>query len=83
MRCTVCMDLERAFESKRLECVKVLAGPYYHFSDRFIAYANVEMERARSDLDRHRSVCVLAIREGWHKIPPSLNKDWVPDARRK
>jgi len=70
MRCSVCMDLERALENKRLECVKVLSGPYFDFSDRFIAYANVEMERARSDLERHRSLCVSAIRESWHATLP-------------
>lgn len=83
MRCSVCMDLERVLESRNVECVKVLSGPYCHFSDRFMAYGNMEMERAKSDLDRHRSVCISAIREGWHAHPPSLDKDWVPDTHHK
>ena len=83
MRCSVCRDLERALESKNVECVKVLSGPYYHFSDSLMADSNAEMERARGDLERHRSVCVSAIREGWHAPPPSPNKDWVPDTHRK
>jgi hypothetical protein len=83
MRCSVCRDLERVLENKNVECAKVLSGPYYHFSDRFMAYSNIEMERAKSDLEVHRSVCVSAIREGLHATPPSLNKDWVPGTRRK
>ena len=83
MRCSVCMHLERVLESKNIECVRVLSAPYYHFSDRLMADSNAEMERARGDLERHRSVCVSAIREGLHPTPPSMNKDWVPDTRRK
>jgi len=77
------MHLERVLESKNIECVRVLSAPYYHFSDRLMADSNAEMERARGDLERHRSVCVSAIREGLHPTPPSMNKDWVPDTRRK
>ncbi len=83
MRCSVCRDLERVLENRNVECVKILSGPYCHFSDRFMAYGNIEMERAKSDLEVHRSRCVSAIRESLHATPPSLNKDWVPDARRK
>ena len=83
MRCSVCRDLERALESKNVACVKVLSGPYCHFSDRFMSYGKIELECAKSDLKRHRSLCVSAIREGWHATPPSLSKDWAPDTRRK
>jgi hypothetical protein len=33
---------------------------YCSVSNRFAAYDNVEMERARSDLRMHRSVCTFA-----------------------
>ncbi|HTS71590.1 MAG TPA: hypothetical protein VMO17_21660 [Terriglobia bacterium] len=83
MRCSVCTHLERVLDSKNVECAKVLSGPDCRFRDRFVAYGNIEMERAKSDLEVHRSVCVSAIREGLHPTPPSMNKDWVPDTRRK
>jgi hypothetical protein len=83
LMCSVCRDLERALESRNVECVKVLSGPYCRFSNRFMAYSNVEMERAKSDLEVHRSLCVSAIREGLHVTPPSLNKNWVKSVAAK
>ena len=74
MRCSICRDLEQALESKNVECIKVLSGPYCHFSDRFMTYGKIELECAKSDLKRHRSLCVSAIREGWQAARlPTVN----------
>jgi hypothetical protein len=34
---------------------------YSQFTTRFAAYDNVEMERARSELQMHRAVCTIEI----------------------
>jgi len=58
--CPVCKRLERTFEGWNSECLRARSSLYYSVSSRFAAYDNVEMERARSELQMHRSVCVLA-----------------------
>jgi tRNA U54 and U55 pseudouridine synthase Pus10 len=58
MRCSICTDLERAFERRSDEHSKALSAICSRFSSGITAYTNVEMERARSDLDVHRSVCL-------------------------
>ncbi|MGA2559263.1 MAG: hypothetical protein ABSF17_06260 [Terracidiphilus sp.] len=61
MGCAVCKRLERTFEGWNTECVRARSSLYGQFSNRFEAYDNVEMERARSELQMHRSVCTIAI----------------------
>jgi len=58
--CPVCKRLERTFEGWNSECVRARSSLYFSVSARLAAYDNVEMERARSELQMHRSVCVLA-----------------------
>jgi len=59
--CPVCMRLERTFEGWNSECIRARSSLYGSVSTRFAAYDNVEMERARSELRMHRSVCAFAI----------------------
>lgn len=59
MGCPVCKRLERTFEGWNTECIRARSSLYCTISSRFAAYDNVEMERARSELRMHRSVCVL------------------------
>ena len=61
MGCPVCKRLERTFEGWNTECVRARSSLYRSVSTRFAAYDNVEMERARSELQMHRSVCVFAV----------------------
>lgn len=61
MGCAVCKRLERTFEGWNTECVRARSSLYGQFSSRFEAYDNVEMERARSELQMHRSGCAIAI----------------------
>ena len=58
MDCLVCKDLERAFESRRSTYIEACASTYYRVSTELAAYKNVDMERARSDLEEHQLVCV-------------------------
>jgi hypothetical protein len=61
MLCPKCRELERVLESKSIECITASSDLYSRISSRFEAYDVVEMERAKSDLEMHRSVCVIAL----------------------
>ncbi len=60
MDCPMCDELERAFESRRRSYIAARFAAYYRVSTELAAYKNVEMERAKSDLKEHQSVCVFA-----------------------
>jgi len=60
MHCQLCESLELAFEARRGEYIEATSLANYRISKRFAAYKNVEMERARTELEEHQSVCVLA-----------------------
>jgi hypothetical protein len=62
MGCSRCVDFERALEDRTNECHQACANKTYaRISTRFIAYSNVEMERARNELEVHRSVCASVV----------------------
>jgi hypothetical protein len=61
MGCPVCKRLERTFEGWNTECIRARSSLYRNISSRFEAYDVVEMERARSELRTHRSVCLFAV----------------------
>jgi hypothetical protein len=58
MNCSVCKGLEEVCESRLNEYVKARSAAYYQVSTELAAYKNVEMERAKSELEEHRCVCV-------------------------
>ena len=60
MDCPMCKELERAFETRRRNYIAARFAAYYRVSTDLAAYKNVEMERAKSDLEEHQSVCVFA-----------------------
>jgi hypothetical protein len=59
--CPVCKRLERTFEGWNSECIRARSSLYRSISTRFAGYDNVEMERARSELQMHRSVCLFPV----------------------
>jgi len=62
MGCSRCRDFERALENRASEYHQACANETYgRISTRFVAYSNVEMERARSELELHLSVCASAV----------------------
>ncbi len=62
MGCSRCNDFKRALEDRASEYRRLCANETYgRISSRFVAYSVVEMERARSELDVHRSVCASVI----------------------
>ncbi len=58
MDCLVCKDLERTLESRRSQYIEARSAAYYQVSTELAAYKNVDMERAKSDLEDHQLVCV-------------------------
>lgn len=62
MECPICRDLKRAYETGLSEYMEARSSACYQVSKRLAAFKNVEMERAKSDLEEHQLVCVSAIR---------------------
>jgi hypothetical protein len=60
MDCLICKGLERAFESRRSQYIVARSAAYYQVSTELAACKNVDMERAKSDLEEHQLVCVSA-----------------------
>jgi hypothetical protein len=58
--CLICRGLERALESRRSQYIEARSAAYYQVSTELAAYKNVDMERAKSDLEEHQLVCVAA-----------------------
>jgi hypothetical protein len=62
MRCPICDDFERALKDRTSEYHKACSNTVYcHISSRFVAYSEIEMARALSELEVHRSVCDSAV----------------------
>jgi hypothetical protein len=60
MNCLICRDLEQVFECKRDEYFNARSSAYYRLSTKLAARKNVDMERAKSNLEEHRFVCASA-----------------------
>jgi hypothetical protein len=59
MDCLICANLERAYEARLSEYVEARTSVCYRVSTKLAAKRNVDMERARYELEEHRSACVL------------------------
>jgi hypothetical protein len=58
--CAKCRELRQALEFKFGEYVEARSNAYYRVSTELAAHKNVDMERARNDLEEHQFVCVSA-----------------------
>ena len=64
MSCPICNDFEHALEDRTSEYRKACSNTVYcRISSRFAAYSEIEMARALSELETHRSVCASAMAE--------------------
>jgi hypothetical protein len=63
MPCPLCLNLKLAFEARRNEYIEASSLAYFRVSKKFAAYMNVEMERARIELQEHRMGCLHALNE--------------------
>jgi hypothetical protein len=57
MGCLECKNLEEAFESRLSQYIDARSAAYYRVSTELAAKKNVDMERARNDLEEHQLVC--------------------------
>jgi hypothetical protein len=60
MDCLICKDLERTLDYRRSKYFEARSAAYYQISTEFAAQKNVDMERAKSDLEEHQLLCVSA-----------------------
>jgi hypothetical protein len=63
MGCLICASLEQAYKARLSEYIKARSSVCYRVSTRLAAQMNVEMERARYELEEHQSACLSAIRK--------------------
>ena len=57
MDCVICRDLEHTFERAQASYMAARSAAYYRVSADFAAKNEVDMERARTDVQEHRLVC--------------------------
>jgi len=62
MGCSICESLERTYEDRLSEYREARSSAGYQVSTKLAAHKNVEMERARYELEEHRLVCAAANR---------------------
>jgi hypothetical protein len=60
MNCEKCRELRQTFEFKLGRYIEARSAAYYRVSTELAAHRNVDMERARNDLEEHEFVCVSA-----------------------
>ena len=60
MDCLECKNLEEAFEASLSKYSEARSEAYYRVSTELAARKNVDMERARNDLQEHRLNCIPA-----------------------
>jgi hypothetical protein len=78
MDCAVCRNLVGAYEAAFDEFIEARSSAGYRMSTMLAGQKNVEMERARYELEEHRLVCVAAA-----AVPAPLPKRDMPaDLRR-
>ncbi len=61
MTCSVCEYLERTYEAVLNEYVEARSSVRYRISTVLAAQKNVDMERARFELEEHRRNCPTAV----------------------
>ncbi len=62
MDCPICRELERAYEVGLIEFIEARSSAIFRVSTELAAFKNVEMERAKSELEEHVRVCASAAR---------------------
>lgn len=61
MNCSICGDLKRAFTATFEEYRVARSSACYRVTTEFAAQKNVDMERARYELEEHQLVCVALV----------------------
>jgi hypothetical protein len=63
MNCAICTNLERALNFRLSKYIEARSAAFYRVSGELAAKRNVDMHRAKSDLEEHQLVCVGAAEE--------------------
>jgi len=61
MDCLECKNLEETFDSRLSQYIEACSTAYYQVCTELAAKKNVDMERARNDLEEHQLVCHLVL----------------------
>jgi len=61
MDCSICRDLERAFEAGLREYIEARFSACFQVCTKLAAQKNVEMERAKYEMEEHRARCVPTV----------------------
>ena len=79
MDCPVCRGLAQAFEAAYGEYIEARQSASYRLCTKFAAHKNVDMERARYELEEHEVECVSAFRLTDVRPSPSV-RDSIDDS---
>jgi hypothetical protein len=60
MLCVICKNLEQAFRAREHEYAVTRSSASYRVSTMFAANKNVDMERAKYELEEHQHGCAFA-----------------------
>ena len=71
MDCPICRDLERAYKAELSGYIEARSSAYYRVCTDLAAQKNVDVERARYELEEHQLVCIVAVRV----LPLLLERD--------
>ena len=75
MDCIECKNLKEAFESRLSKYIEACSAAYYRVSKELAAKKNVDMERAKSDLEEHQLACVSAAKVRQSVLLGPLDKE--------
>jgi glutathione S-transferase len=79
MSCTICEYLERAYEATLSEYIQARRSACYQLCMELAAQKNVDMERARYELQEHQSACLSATK----MLPARLPQRALPASRKQ
>ena len=60
MNCSECKDLFRVFEKNQASYIAAHSAPFYKINPEIAARKQIDMERAKNDLQEHQLVCPTA-----------------------
>jgi hypothetical protein len=78
MDCPICRDLKRAYEAGLSDYIEARSSVCFRVCPELAAQKNVEMERARYELEEHQRLCIPTVRLS----ALSLRRDGAPIAAR-
>ena len=65
MGCLKCRNLERTLEFRLRKYREARSSPFYQVSTELAAEKQVDMERARYDMEEHQLTCLLRCRKSF------------------